>query len=415
MKKLLIILISVLIGVMAQAQTNANMEDLIANSKETPDLQLKAKMPLFYSVYEDAKNNDGLIKQFFFIEKKTNKGFAIVMSGNVIFINQDSLLNATDKNTESKAIVSLFYSIGFIHAYKSGNFPGGRDTGMLTRRELYITKFSFNKALELKDNVDVLKVLTNKIKTNGFSTIKYVNETAKSISELPLYQQVLNYTKTNLASDKPKEFFDITLKPIEPIKKQEITQSQPPTQQVAQPIVQPIARPAGVRHSGIFMRKGKENPDMAKVNKLLKDFDVTESFTTKSSSYRNKYIGESFTASTLFLEIHKIANSYLLQVHIIYKEAGASFINSYSLHADNSVYPITNIGENAIRTNGTSFSVFVASLKDEEEVKFFELFAKARNADVYYNGALNTVKNTLSGREQKRIQATLDLFNELTQ
>ena len=103
-----------------------------------------------------------------------------------------------------------------------------------------------------------------------------------------------------------------------------------------------------------------------------------------------------------------------MELHIIYVEPAASFINSYTLHADNSSYPIS-VGENAIRNNGMSQSGFIASFRNEDEIKFFELFAKAKDAVVYYNGEQSVMKNSLSGREQKRIQETLELFNELTQ
>ena len=406
MKKILTIIFC-LSTAFLQAQTTPSMEDLIAISTETPSPQLKLKMPLFYSNYEGAKNNDELIKQFFFLEKRATKGITSVMSGNVIFVNQDTLLKCNDKITESKALQSLFSSIGFIHAYKSGNFIG-RDTDMLIRREIYITKYQLNRALGLNDGGVVLKLLVNKIKANGFSVTRLLSEPARSIMALPLYQQILNYTNSNIASEKPKETFDLTLIPIEPIKKQGIAQTQ------TQSLAQPIANSVTARHSGLFIRKGKESPDMVKLNKLLKDFDVVEDFTSKSTVYKNKYIGETYTSSTLFITIHKLNNSFLLELHIIYVEPAASFINSYTLHADNSSYPIS-VGENAIRNNGMSQSGFIASFRNEDEIKFFELFAKAKDAVVYYNGEQSVMKNSLSGREQKRIQETLELFNELTQ
>jgi len=406
--KIILTIIICLCTAFLYAQNTPSIEDLIAISTETPSPQLKLKMPLFYSNYEGAKNNDELIKQFFFLEKNATKGITSVMSGNVIFVNQDTLLKSNDKAIESKALQSLFSSIGFIHAYKSGNFVG-RDTDILIKREIYITEYSLNRALESNDGGAVLKLLLNKIKANGFSQIRLLNESAKSIADNSLYKQIMNYSKSNLESDKPKERFDLSSFKSQPVN------------------IKVQEQPNKISHTpfGLFTRPANANPNKSKIDKLLEDFDKVEDFTTKSTSYRQKHIGERFTSSTLFLTIQKISSSYLLQVHIIYVtpislfanyvEPESFYIKSYSLNADKTIYPINNIGESAIRGNGNNSSAFVASLKDEDEIKFFELLAKAKDAIVYYNGDSNTKKSSLSSREKKHIEETLELFNELTQ
>jgi len=391
-----------------QAQSITSLEDLIANSTETPSPELKIKMPLFYSNYDGAKSNDEQIKKFFFLDKNVTKSLTSVMSGNLIFINQDSLLKSNDKMIESKAIISLFYSIGFIHSFKSGNFLS-RDTEVLIKREIYIAEYVLNRAIDLNDGGSVLKIMTNKIKANGLSTSRILYESAKAVTENALYTQILNYTKTTLDSDKPKEHFDLTINKIQP--------------QINQ--VSALGNNKTITSSVLFLRPSSTNQNKSKIDKLMEDFDVVEDFTSKSTHYRQKHIGERFFSSTLFLTIQKISSSYLLQVHIIYVNPITPLVNyipqesfyikSYSLNADKTIYQINNIGESAIRGNGNNSSTFVASLKDEEEVKFFELLAKAKNSYVYYNGDSNTKKTSLSSREKKHIEETLNLFNELTQ
>ena len=85
------------------------------------------------------------------------------------------------------------------------------------------------------------------------------------------------------------------------------------------------------------------------------------------------------------------------------------------LFRSNTTYPLNKINENSIKGNGTNRSGFVASLKDEEQIKYFELLASAKKSEVYYNGVLNTASNTLSKREKKYILKTLELYRELTQ
>jgi len=392
MKKIIIVLCCfITIGIKAQT-----VQELINNSSENlPEQSITDKFPKLFKIIKQMQKEESKLKNVYYGNFNSNMIIRKTVFNGSIFIDKDFLNTVTSK-LENMATWNFLSSVGIL------NYTYGLENPDRSEYTKSMYFYALNKAKAFYDtdkDWGILQFGVNDIRNKATHNNDEITKSAAG--------EVYN-------SDTYKEMASL----IERLK----TNNQPETKSSpnnssnkVEDNKTKVVEKNKVRNNGIFMQKEKENIDMIKVNKLLEDFNVTTDFASKASMYKYKSIGESFSSSSIYLTIHKIDKSYFLQMHIIYVESGASFINTYTLVADNTTYPLNKINENSIRGNGTNHSGFVASLKDEEQIKYFELFASAKKSEVYYNGVLNTASISLSKREKKYILKTLELYRELTQ
>ena len=393
MKKIIIALCC-LITLSLKAQT---VQELIDKSSENlPEQSIIDKLPKLFSIIKQMQKEEPKLKKVYYGNLNSNMIIKKTGFDGTVFFDKD-FLSKFPAVLEHHAIWNFLCSVGMI------NYVYGIENPNKAEYTKAIYYYALNKA---KANYYINKDwnflqfgindIRNKAKKNNDEITKSAAEEVYNSDTYKEDASLIDSLKNNNQPEIQKNSNNNSSNNIEENKPKQIERNK-------------------IRNNGVFMRKEKENIDMIKINKLLEDFTVTTDFATKASIYRYKSIGESFSSSTLFLDIYKINKSYLLQMNIIYVESGASFINSYTLIADNTSYPLNKINENAIKGNGTIHSNFVASLKDEEQIKYFELFSSAKNSEVYYNGVLKTATTTLSKKEKKYILKTLELYRELTQ